>query len=146
MKKGLVTISLAILLMVRSGFPQHSPKHFNRASIQTVSGEITEVFSGKGYHYQDFVYINLSVKDGETIKIEMAPHWFIPVQFSKKDHVTVTGSKVEVDKKTVIIAQSIQIEEQTILLRDKYGFPLWRGRGKGHGRRRFRGGRNKEHH
>jgi hypothetical protein len=146
MKKGLITISLAILLMVQNGFAQYSPKHFNRGSIQTVSGEITEVFSDKGYHYQDFVYINLSVKDGGTIKIEMAPHWFIPVEFSQKDHVTVTGSKVEVDKKTVIIAQSIQTEEKTILLRDKYGFPLWRGRGKGHGRRRHRGGRSKGYH
>jgi hypothetical protein len=48
--------------------------------------------------------------------------------FTKGDAITVTGSKVKMGGKDVVIAREIKKGGQVLTLRHARGFPLWSGR------------------
>ncbi len=105
---------------------------YNLQTVETVSGEVVSVdtFSGRG-RYQG---VHLTLKtDKETIAIHVGPSWYLDKQnitFAPKDTVEVTGSRVTMGGKPVIIAAEVKKGGQTLKLRDASGIPVWAGQGR----------------
>lgn len=116
---------LAPLVMAQNAAAQ-APK-YDVAKEVTVKGtvdEVKEVPNPKGQ-----IGIYLMVKSGaDTLEVRLCPNSFLKefeVAFKKGDQLTITGSKVKVDEKDVILAREIEFGNNKITLRDKEGVPVW---------------------
>ena len=116
---------LAPLVMAQKAATE-GPK-YEVAKEVTVKGtveEIKEVPNPKGQ-----IGIYLMVKSGaEILEVRLCPNSFLKefeVAFKKGDQLTITGSKVKVDEKDVILAREIEFGNNKIVLRDKQGVPVW---------------------
>jgi hypothetical protein len=73
--------------------------------------------------------VRLTVKtDKGTIPVFLGPNWFIEKQgmkISALDQIQVTGSRIMVRGKPVIIAAEVKKGDQVLKLRDERGAPLW---------------------
>ncbi|NUO07559.1 MAG: DNA-binding protein [Candidatus Brocadia sp.] len=105
-------------------------KIYDPKTVETISGEVVSVdiiTPMKGMCYG----VHLMVKaDKETISVHLGPGWYIENQDTKiepKDKVEVTGSRVTLEGKPVIIAAEVRKGEEILKLRNKEGFPLWSG-------------------
>jgi hypothetical protein len=82
---------------------------------------------GKGVH----VILRTSQ---ETISVHLGPAWFLQNQdlkIEKGDRIEVRGSRITFQQKPAIIAAEIKRGDETLMLRDSGGIPLWSGwRGK----------------
>jgi hypothetical protein len=91
---------------------------------------------------EDIRFLILQVKDkisSEIYEVETAPAWFFQVDLHQGEKIRLVGSLVEVNggQKKLIMAREMRVQNQTITLRDRRGFPAWSG---GQGRQRKRGG------
>ena len=72
--------------------------------------------------------------DGRVIDVHLGPSWFLERQglaLAKGDSVEVTGSLVEENGTTFLIARELKKGAKVVALRDERGVPAWSG-----GRRR----------
>jgi DNA polymerase III alpha subunit len=116
---------LASLVMAQKNAAE-APK-YDVAKEVTIKGaveEIKEVPNPKGQ-----IGIYLMVKSGsEILEVRLCPNSFLKefeLVFKKGDQLTITGSKVRVDEKDVILAREIELGNSRITLRDKEGVPVW---------------------
>jgi hypothetical protein len=69
--------------------------------------------------------------DGRTTDVHLGPAWFLEregVAVAKGDAVEVTGSIIEDDGGTFLIAREIATARKVLKLRDERGVPAWAGR------------------
>ena len=129
-------IALSLLLWVTPGLSQRTqpedtnlPKYDLHAEMKT-KGEIDEVNLRSVGARKDFT--ELIIKNGdEKIHIYVCPKPFqeeMGIGFSKGDQIAVTGSKVKHEGADVILARELVRGEDTILLRDPKGTPVWDAR------------------
>ena len=118
-------ISLALWAQAQKSADE-GPKYDVKSEV-TVKGtveEVKEVPNPKGQ-----IGIHLMVKSGsEILEVRLCPNSFLKefeVVFNKGDQLTITGSKVKVDDKPVILARQIEFGNNTITLRDPQGAPVW---------------------
>jgi len=116
--------------------------------VRTVEGKITDFKIEKVYKRKSsFFFIYIDSKDGEKIKIEVCPEWYFSQDIAKGMKIRVKGSDIgEEEKYRYLIAKEIEVGGDKLILRDKFGFPLWRGKnphkiGFGDRKRRGRGGK-----
>ncbi|MBC7363734.1 MAG: hypothetical protein H5U07_04220 [Candidatus Aminicenantes bacterium] len=112
-------------------------RHFYNVDRETtVEGQVVDIkfearYEGKGH------FLILLVKDsssGEEVEVETAPAWFFQTDIHQGEKIQLIGSLAEEEQgKKVIMAREIKINNRTITLRDRRGFPAWSG---GRGRRR----------
>ena len=75
--------------------------------------------------------VTLLVKNddgGGTAVVELGPSWFVDrqaLQIKVKDAVQVTGSKIMVEGKGVILAKLVQVATEVLALRRPNGVPYW---------------------
>lgn len=103
---------------------------YDPKTVETISGEVISVdviTPVKGMYYG----VHLMVKTAkETISVHLGPGWYIENQDTKiepKDKVEVTGSRITLEGKPVIIAAEVKKGEEVLKLRDEKGFPFWSG-------------------
>ena len=105
--------------------PSPDPKYDKTAEV-TVKGTVDEVKEVPGAKTPD---VHLMVKSGgDILEICLCPGKFLKemdVDFAKGDELTITGSKVKRDDKPVILAREIVKGNNTLVLRDKEGGPVW---------------------
>jgi hypothetical protein len=68
--------------------------------------------------------------DKESISIHLGPNWFIEnqdVKIELNDKVEIKGSRVRIARKPAIIASEIKMGDETMILRDENGYPVWSG-------------------
>jgi hypothetical protein len=128
-KSLVVTFALALMWLALPAVAQktdEAPKYDVKAEV-IVKGtveEIKEVTNPKGQ-----VGIYLMVKsDAEILEVRLCPNSFLKefeVVFNKGDQLTITGSKVKVEEKQVILARQIEFGNNKITLRDPQGVPVW---------------------
>ncbi len=86
--------------------------------------DVKEMTMGKGE-----AGVHLMVKtSSETIEVRLCPSGYLKdfeVAFSKGQTVEVTGSKVKVEDKDVVLAREVVQGNNTVTLRDKQGTPVW---------------------
>jgi hypothetical protein len=127
----------AVLLVLISVLPapaqsgQRGPmmRHYDPKTEVTFTGTVESInrmagMPGRGIH--------LTVKTGdETSNVHLGPAAFIErkMTFKKGDTVQITGSKVTMMRKNVVIAREVRKGDQVLTLRDENGVPAWpRGR------------------
>jgi len=71
----------------------------------------------------------LTVKSGnDTLRVFVSPKSFqdeMGVSFSKGDEISLTGSKVKLEDADVILGKEVVKGNDTLLLRDDKGNPVW---------------------
>lgn len=111
------------------------PHFYNIDREITVEGQVEDLkfesrYEGRGH------FLILLVKDkisGELLEVETAPAWFFKTDIHKGEKIRLIGSLAEGGNqgKKLVIAREIKINNQTIVLRDRRGFPTWsRGQGR----------------
>lgn len=105
---------------------------FNPATVETLSGEIVAI--EKSMPMRGMANgIHLTVKTAkETIAVHLGPQWFIErldTKLEKGNSIEVKGSRVTFDGKPAIIAAEVKKGDETILLRNETGIPVWSGMG-----------------
>ena len=107
---------------------------FDPATVETVSGEVQKVDRiapmrkmGAGIH--------LLIKTSkESIPVHLGPEWFmdrLDAKIEQGDRVEVKGSRITLEGKPVIIVSEVKRGDETLVLRDDSGVPVWSGwRGK----------------
>jgi len=128
----------AILLMVcffasLSSFGQKAEHFYNVDKEIRIEGKIQKIAMEPRYNDNSpFLIITLEEKDTKKIySIEMSPAGFFERDFFQGESLAVTGSLTSSgETETNIIAREVQCRGETFILRDKHGFPSWRG-GKG---------------
>jgi len=135
---------LACLLpcvIVGASFGQESRHFYNVDSEKMIEGKIQEIKMEPRYKgTASFLVIKLEENGTRTVyNVEVSPVWFFDQDFHKGEDLTVIGSYYLSDGKTSnIIAREIRYRGSTLALRDKHGFPNWRG-GQMKGKRQKRG-------
>ncbi len=122
----LVILMLVPLALAQSQKPatgsESAPKYDSANEIK-VKATIEEVIEAPN------AILRLTVKQGaETLEVRLCPHSFLKdmeVSFAKGDQIEITGSKIKVDGKAVILAREIVSGNSTLVLRDKEGTPVW---------------------
>ncbi len=108
-----------------------TPQHFyNIDSERQVEGTIQEIVMEPRYtDSAPFLVLKLEEKGTHIVyNVEVSPAWFFEFDFHKGEDLTVIGSFYTTDdKKMNIIAREVRFKGQTLVLRDRHGFPNWRG-------------------
>lgn len=129
-----------IILLIAAGFalsaavfaqtpkaPEHALPKYDAAKEVTIKGtieDVTEMAMGKNE-----VGVHLIVKTTtETIEVRLCPSSYVKdfeANLTKGQSLQVTGAKVKIEEKDVILAREIVQGNNTITLRDKKGEPVW---------------------
>jgi len=133
--KRLPLWGLALFLFFSTIFSygQKKEHYYNVDKEVTVKGTIKEIKMEPLYkNTSPFLIIILKENKTETIfNVEISPVWFFDHDFHQGEYLVVKGSLYTSEENVQnIIAREVQFSGQTLLLRDKHGFPNWRG-GKG---------------
>lgn len=103
---------------------------YDPAKVETITGTVESVDTAvpmKGMYKA--VALNLKT-DKETISVHLGPEWYIErldTKITKGDTIEVKGSRVTFADKPAIIAAEIKKGDQTLVLRDSAGIPVWAG-------------------
>ena len=144
MKPRLVMLICLLPCLFISVFSSQESRHFyNVDSEKKIDGRILEIKMEPRYKgAAPFLVIRLEEKGTQTVyNVEVSPIWFFDHDFHKGEELTVVGSYYLSEGKTPsIIAREIRYRGSTLALRDKHGFPNWRGgQMKGQGKKRGKG-------
>ena len=137
---SVVTISFVVFsLFTTDSFAQRGTgwgagskynKMYDIKTVETITGEvlnINKIMPMKGMSYR----IHLLLKSGkETISVHLGPDWFMDkqkVKINPKDIVSVIGSRIIYQGNPAVIASEIKKGNETIVFRDKNGYPVWSG-------------------
>jgi hypothetical protein len=103
---------------------------YDPQTVETVAGDVVEVFtvesprdaSGHGVH------IRLRT-DREIVPVHLGPEWYVQaqdLQIESGERITVTGSRVMLERQPVLLAAMVQRGDGDVLIfRDDDGFPRW---------------------
>lgn len=124
---------LALVLLwisVSLGFAQKPPHFYNVDKEIRVEGTIQEIIMEPRYE-KTAPFLVVILQEKETKKryiVELSPVWFFEHDFHKGEDLVIVGSLYQSEENTEnIIAREVQFRGQILLLRDKHGFPNWRG-------------------
>lgn len=103
---------------------------YNQKTVETVSGEVTILetltpMQGMGYG----VHLLLNTDKG-VVSVHLGPVWYIEnqdIKLGPGDRIQVRGSRIAFQGKPAIIAAEVIKGDETLRLRDEFGFPLWAG-------------------
>ncbi len=101
---------------------------FDLNSVMTITGEVVEFYSLQENAVSAHNLVVL-LEDGTTAVVSTAPAWYLDAQeiaFNIGDILTVTGSLVEQDAGSVLLASEIISGDTTLVLRDELGYPVWK--------------------
>lgn len=105
---------------------------YNPATVETIIGTVESVDKMTPMRGMSSG-VHLMVKtDKETLPVHLGPSWHLDKQemkLAKGDTVTVTGSRVTMDGKPVIVASEVKKGDAAMKLRDDKGVPSWAGAG-----------------
>lgn len=131
-KAGMIPVMILLLVSLPS-FGQNTEHFYNVDKELRVEGKIQKIVMEPRYKDNSpFLIVTLEEKDTKKLyTVEISPVGFFDQDFHKGEHLIVTGSLTSTgEKETNIIARQVQSKGETFILRDKHGFPTWRG-GKG---------------
>lgn len=143
MKKVIANLTLSVLigtLIVTTGWAQKRggqgiqkqmySREYNTNTVETIEGEVMEIIYNPSRKNAAMTGVHMMVKTtSETIPVHLGPVWYLEQQdkINKGDNITVTGSRITYDDKPALVAATIKREQMTLQLRDRNGYPAWRG-------------------
>ena len=125
-----IVVAVAGLLSASNAAAQ---RNYDSKTVETIQGKVVSVEKtpSKGGAYG--VHLILQAEK-ETISVHLGPGWYVEKQTPRiepNDTVIVTGSRVTVGGKTVIIGAQVKKGNEVLNLRDENGIPAWRRAGRG---------------
>ena len=145
--KRLAVLTLFMLSLWASipSFCQEAQHFYNVDKETKVEGTIDRIIMEPRYKdTSPFLIVSLKEKNTKQLyQVEVSPVWFFDYDFHKGESLIITGSLYSKGENSLnLIAREIQFKGEILALRDKHGFPNWRGgktlskrRGKGKGKR-----------
>jgi len=126
--------STAVFAQHGYGRGQGPGAHYDPATEVTLTGTVEEVKTvpapGRGPGG-----VPLMVRaEGGVMEVLLGPAWFVTskgMDFAKGDNITVTGSKLTLNKQEVVVAREAKKADKVLTLRDAKGVPLWSGKARG---------------
>ena len=114
--------------MAAAAEPHHTP--YDPASVETITGEVTEVLLRAGRMNATGLHLMLAVGEA-TREVAVGPTFYLfpeGLDVVKGDTVTVTGSLVtKTEGGKMLLARHIVAGDVELTLRDEAGIPAWRG-------------------
>jgi hypothetical protein len=144
MKTLTVIVSVLVLISAASGLGrQQGPAPFYSVDTErSVEGTVRDIILEPRYGDRaPFLTLVVEAKgDARTFIVEVSPAWFFDHDVHKGEKVKIVGSYYIKDGASHLIARQVQAGGETFVVRDRRGFPSWRGGpGKGKGWRRGQG-------
>jgi len=103
---------------------------YNPKTVETAKGEVVSVEKFATTNGMS-AGVHLLLKTGkETISVHLGPSWYLEnqdAQVEPKDKIEITGSRLTLDGKAVLIAAEVKKGDGILKLRDENGVPLWAG-------------------
>jgi hypothetical protein len=102
---------------------------FDPATVETLTGE---VLGPAPSSQKNAVRFRLR-RDRDTVTVQLGPELFLRrqgLQLAAGDRIEVTGSRVKLGGKPVIVAAQVRRGKQVVTLRDPKGKPAWRSWGR----------------
>lgn len=122
---------------------QSQPHYYNVDTEKKIKGVIQEIKIEPRYNETSpFLIVVLEEKGSrQKYNVEISPIQFFSIDLHKGESLEVLGSVYKKEDGSLnIIARRIQFKGETFVVRDKHGFPAWRGGAmKQKGKRRGRG-------
>ncbi len=143
MNPAAMLLAAALGLAAAAG-TQTGPHFYNVDSEVRIEGAIQDVRFEPRYETRaPFLILSLREKGTDkTFQVEVSPAWFFDRDLHQGESLRIIGSLVaQAGAPALLIAREVLVQGQTITVRDKSGFPSWRGGPKGSPGRK-RDGRN----
>jgi hypothetical protein len=126
------------LLAVTQVWPQMGPgmgsgRFYNPSTEITVHGVVDAVQNVAYRCRWGGTHVTLKTEQ-RTYDVRLGPTLFLSqnnFSLAKGDTLSVTGSKLQVQGATVLVAREVSRNGKTLTLRNAQGFPAWAGRGMG---------------
>lgn len=135
-----IILVLAIAAVVSLALPQEVlgqragvySRIYDPNTLETDSGRVVSIeHIERGGRRSYGEHIVLRTRQGR-LTVHLGPEWFMEKHGFKirhGDQITVTGSRVLIGGKPVLIAGKISNQHEVLVLRDGEGMPVWRGAG-----------------
>ncbi len=126
-----ILVVVAVALASIASLAQRGGRNYDPKTETTVKGSVENVMQQTGQRGFSGIHLDLKSADG-TYEVHVGPSAYVEKQgfsFAKGDEIQVTGSKVTMGGKEVIIAREIKKGDKTLSLRDAQGIPQWAGGG-----------------
>lgn len=105
-------------------------RQYDTNTVETIEGEVAEVIYNPSKKNNAMTGVHMLVKTkSQTVSVHLGPLWYMKQQakFKKGDKVTITGSRVVFNGAPALIAATIKRNQMTLRLRDRNGYPVWKG-------------------
>jgi hypothetical protein len=97
-------------------------------SVETIGGKVLSIEKTAPAKRRGY-WVNLLLQTGkETIAVQLGPAWYIDKQTPRiqpNDTIKVTGSRVTMDGRSIIVAADVTKENELLRLREAKGIPVW---------------------
>ncbi len=129
MRRGFSTIVLILVVFQCTIFSQKPGHFYNVDTEKKIKGKIQNIVMESRYKdASPFLIVVVEEKKTEEVyNVEISPVRFFTHDFHKGEDLEVTGSLYSKEGEKNIIARQIRFRGEIIILRDKKGFPAWRG-------------------
>jgi hypothetical protein len=140
---ALRTALLAAFLAWTGTIAAQTSSHFYDVDTEVrIEGAVESIrFEPRYAGTAPFLVLGLREKKTDRIlQVEVSPAWFFDRDFHQGEAVRIIGSLVsQPGQPALLIAREVTVQGETVTVRDRKGFPSWRGGPKGSSGRR-RGG------
>lgn len=140
MKRRINILSLLIFMVFWNvSFGQKQLPYYNVDKEIKIKGTIQKIIIEPRYkNNSPFLIVILEEKNTrQMFNVEISPVRFFSVDFHKGANLEVVGSIYSKEERSQnIIARQIRFRGEILVLRDKHGFPVWRGGGMMHKKKR----------
>lgn len=105
--------------------PGQAPQHFYNVDKEVrIEGTVREIrFEPRYKDRSTFLIVVLqAARSGETFNVEVSPSSFFSQDLHQGERLTIVGSLAG---EGAVIARQMRFRGETVILRDKKGFPSW---------------------
>lgn len=130
-RSTLVVVSLVALLL--GSIPRHAhagepaPPKYDVQTETKIQGTIQDITMPATGHGKEVVHLLMKVGN-DTMDVYLCPKSFLDemgVEFKQGDAIVVTGSQVKQENASLVLAREAQKGQDTLVLRDDKGNPVW---------------------
>jgi hypothetical protein len=104
---------------------------YNPKALATLTGEVVAIDSVMPMGgMSGGIHLKVRTPKNEVMSVHLGPSWYLEnqdISLKVKDKIQVKGSKVTFSGKPALIAAEVRKGDQTLILRDANGFPVWSG-------------------
>ena len=127
--KRYVILLFSLLIPQAAVLGQETGHYYNVDTEKKVRGTIQKIVMEPRYKdSSSFLIVILEEKKTkEMFNVEISPVRFFSQDFHRGEEMEVVGSVYSTDGQKNIIARQIRFRGEIFMLRDKHGFPAWRG-------------------